>query len=169
MQLIKIFMLFIVFVLSNYIGKMIAGKYKYRLEELQEMKNNLNIFKTKIKFTYEPIPEIFDEISKTSSKNIGSIFKKAKDQMKLKSAGESWKDAVEETKNNLKEEDKKTLNMLSKMLGESDIDGQVSQIDITLSFLEKQIKEAEEEKEKNEKLYKKLGTIMGLAIVIILI
>lgn len=169
MQILKIFMLFGVFIISNYIGKVIAGKFKYRLEELQEMKNALNIFKTKIKFTYEPIPEIFAEISNTSTKNIGNIFKIAKEQMKDKTAGESWKNAIEESKNNLNDEDKKTLYMLSKMLGESDVEGQVSQIDITLEFLEKQIKQAEEEKNKNEKLYRKLGTIMGLAIVIVLI
>lgn len=169
MQIIKIFILFIVFIISNYIGKMIAGKYKYRLEELIEMKNAINVFKTKIKFTYEPIPEIFDEISQNSSKNIQNIFSKAKEEMQNKDAEEAWQNAVMEVQNNLNEEDKKTLCILAKMLGKSDIDGQVSQIDMTLGFLEKQIKQAEEERNKNEKLYRKLGTIMGLAIVIILI
>ena len=35
--------------------------------------------------------------------------------------------------------------------------------------IEKQIEKAEEERNKNEKLYKTLGTVIGLAIVIILI
>ena len=35
-------------------------------------------------------------------------------------------------------------------------------------FLETQIKEATEERQKNERLYTRLGTIMGLAIVIVL-
>jgi stage III sporulation protein AB len=55
-------MLFLVFILSNVIGNYIAKGYMLRLEELEEIKNALNIFKTKIKFTYEPIPEIFGEI-----------------------------------------------------------------------------------------------------------
>lgn len=38
-------------------------KYAYRVKELQEMKNALNIFMTKIKFTYEPIPSTFMYIS----------------------------------------------------------------------------------------------------------
>ena len=133
------------------------------------MKNALNIFKTKIKFTYEPIPEIFDEISKILNKNVGNIFLDAKNQMKSKTASQSWLDAIEKSNNNLEKEDKEVLLMLSKMLGEADLEGQISQIDITLEFLEKQIEEAEFEKNKNEKLYKKLGTIMGLAIVIILV
>ena len=39
---------------------------------------------------------------------------------------------------------------------------------ITQKFLETQLREAQEEKEKNEKLYSKLGTTIGLAIVIVL-
>lgn len=169
MQVIKILLLFIILVLSSMIGKIISGKYRFRLQELKELKNSLNIFKTKIKFTYSPIPEIFEEISKTSNKNVGNIFGTAKEKMKNKTAGDAWNEAILNVDSNLNDEDKQTLQMLSKMLGESDLEGQVSQIDITLNFLEKQIQNAEENKNKNEKLYKKLGTIMGLAIIIILI
>lgn len=49
------------------------------------------------------------------------------------------------------------------------MEGQLSQIEVTESFLDEQIKQAQEEKNKNEKLYKKLGMTIGLAIVIILI
>ena len=84
MQVIKILLLFIILVLSSMIGKIISGKYKFRLQELKELKNSLNIFKTKIKFTYSPIPEIFEEISKTSNKNVGNIFGTAKKKWKIK-------------------------------------------------------------------------------------
>ena len=67
-----------------------------------------------------------------------------------------------------KKQDKNVLKSLSKLLGQTDIEGQTSQIEITQKFLETQIKQAEEEKRKNEKLYSKLGTTIGLAIVIIL-
>lgn len=49
------------------------------------------------------------------------------------------------------------------------MDGQLSQIEVTESFLDEQIRQAQEEKNKNEKLYKKLGMSIGMAIVIILI
>ena len=48
------------------------------------------------------------------------------------------------------------------------MDGQISQIDVTNTFLNLQIDKAEKEKFKNEKLYKTLGTIVGLAIIIVL-
>ena len=46
------------------------------------MKNALNLFKTKAKFTYEPIPTIFEEIAQNTSKNVGIIFQVAKEKMK---------------------------------------------------------------------------------------
>lgn len=52
--------------------------------------------------------------------------------------------------------------------GITDSEGQLSQIEVTESFLDEQIRQAQEEKNKNEKLYKKLGMSIGMAIVIIL-
>ncbi len=169
MQVIKCFMLLFVFMASSFIGRCIAKKYSYRLEELEEIKNILNVFKSKIRFTYEPIPEIFKEIASNAKENIGQIFEEAEKNMQNFSAGEAWENAVQTSETNLTEEDKHVLLMLSKMLGQTDIEGQISQIEITENFLEKQIKEAQQEKDKNEKLYRKLGTTIGIAIVIILI
>lgn len=169
MHIIKIFILFVIFVLSNIIGKMIAGKYRYRLEELQDMKSALAIFKTKIKFTYEPIPEIFAEISSNLNSNVSKLFKNAKENMVIENAGQAWEEAIVKSQNNLNKEDKNVLKIMGKMLGQSDVEGQISQIEVTEEFLDKQIENAQKEKTKNEKLYQKLGTILGLALVIILI
>lgn len=162
-------MLLLVFIASSFIGRCIAKKYSYRLEELEEIKNILNVFKSKIRFTYEPIPEIFREIASNTKENIGQIFERAEENMQNFSAGVAWEKAVQSSETNLTDEDIHVLLMLSKMLGQTDVEGQIGQIEITENFLEKQITEAEEEKNKNEKLYRKLGTTIGLAIVIILI
>lgn len=169
MQVLKYIMLVFIFIGASLIGKILSQKYKYRVKELEEIKNALNIFKSKIKFTYEPIPEIFEEIAKSSNQNIGNIFKMAKEQMKEKTAEIAWKEAISNSENNLNSEDKQALSLLSKMLGQTDVDGQISQIEITQNFLGVQIKQALEEKQKNEKLYSRLGTTIGLVIVIILI
>lgn len=168
MKIVKYFILFLILVFSTLIGKFLSKKYVYRLEELDDIKNALNILKTKIKFTYEPIPEIFEEISNNVNKNVGRIFSLAKEEMRDKIASEAWENAVEKVECNLKREDKKVIKTLSKLLGQTDVEGQISQIEITEEFLEEQIKEAKEEKIKNEKLYTRLGTVVGLTIVIIL-
>lgn len=116
MQIIKYCMLFFVFMLSVLIGRYISQKYRYRLEELEEIKNALNIFKSKIKFTYEPIPEIFGEISKNTNYNISKLFKKATENMQNETASLAWEKAVDEFSGNLNKQDKQTIKMLSKLL-----------------------------------------------------
>lgn len=161
-------MLFIILVACSLIGRYIAKKYVIRVNELEEMKNALNMFRAKIKFTYEPLPEIFEEIAQNTSKSIGQVFMLAKEKMKTSTANVAWEQAIEESENNLTKEDKYVLKTLSKLLGQTDIEGQTSQIEITQKFLETQLKEAQKQREKNEKLYSKLGTTIGLAIVIVL-
>ena len=116
MQIIKYCMLFFVFILSVLIGKYISQKYKYRLEELEEIKNALNIFKSKIKFTYEPIPEIFEEISKNTNYNISKLFKQANQNMQTETASLAWEIAIDEFSSNLNKEDKHAIKTLSKLL-----------------------------------------------------
>ena len=116
MQFIKYCMLFFVFLSSTLIGKYISQKYSFRLEELEEMKNALNMFKSKIKFTYEPIPEIFNEISQDTCKTISALFGKAKEKMKQETASEAWEQAIDELEGNMNQEDKQTVKTLSKLL-----------------------------------------------------
>ena len=54
------------------------------------------------------------------------------------------------------------------MLGQTDVEGQISEIEVTENFLNMQIEKAEEDKKKNQKLYKTLGVTIGLVFVIIL-
>ncbi len=169
MFFIKIIFLILIFVASTFLGIKISKKYSSRLQELQEFQNALNIFEEKIKFTYEPIPDVFKEISEVSKNNVGQVFENASINMKLMSAGEAWEKAIDESNTKLTKDDKDILKGLAKMLGRTDLDGQVSEIRLTKKFLETKIKEAEIEKSKNEKLYKTLGATVGLAIVIILV
>lgn len=169
LQIVKYIGLIIVFIGSTYIGNLISKKYYNRVKELKEMEKALHIFETKIKFTYEPIPQIFEEISKKLIDNISQIFKVASTNMKSTNAGDAWVQALEQSNTNLKKEDIDTLKNLSSLLGKIDIDGQVSQINLVESFLDEQIKSAEEEKNKYSKMYKTLGITIGLTIVIILI
>lgn len=157
-----------IFLSSSAIGILASKKYEDRVNELKEFKNALNMFKSKIKFTYEPIPEIFEEISKQINSNTGKIFKLASSNMEVLAAGEAWNMAVDTNILNINEEDRNILKNLSKLLGQTDIDGQINQIELTSKFLDEQIVKAEKEKLKSEKMYRTLGIVIGLGIVIIL-
>lgn len=169
MIILKYIMIFLVFVISFLIGNIISKKYILRVKELKDFKNALNIIESKMKFTYEPLGEIFIQTSKLLSQNISRIFIKASNNMKDLNAEEAWYKALEEANVNLCREDIENIKNFGKMLGKTDKEGQVSQLELTKTFVEMQIEKAKVEEEKNAKLYKTLGTIVGLAFVIILI
>lgn len=170
MMIIKCLILLLVFASSLSIGILIAKKYENRVKELKDMKNALNIFETKIKFTYASVPEIFEEIAKQFGEEIvGQIFRTASILMKDKSAGEAWNEGIDTVNSNMTLEDKSTLKNLGKLLGKTDLEGQISEIRLVTDLLNTQIELAEIDRRKNEKMYKTLGGIIGLTLVIILV
>ena len=86
MLIFKIVIYSFIFLSSSLIGILISKKYSNRVNELQEFKNALNIFKTKIRYTYEPIPEIFKEISKNVNPKVGYVFHIAAREMNILTA-----------------------------------------------------------------------------------
>ena len=169
MLAIKIIIYSFIFLSCSLIGILISKKYVNRVNELKEFKNALNMFKTKIRFTYAPLPEIFTEIAENVDSNISNVFKKASQKMDICTAGEAWNLALKAEDLNIDDEDRNVLKNLSKMLGKTDLEGQLNQIEMTFDFLDNQIKKAENQRSKSEKMYRTLGMLIGMAIVIILI
>ncbi len=165
----KIILLISIVVASTFLGILFSKKYSNREKELKEMKNALNMFSTKIKFTYEPIPSVFSDISQKIGGNVGQIFARSSNRMKEENAGDAWINAFSDVNCNLKEEDITVLKNLGRMLGQTDIDGQISEIEVVSEFLNTQIENARQERIKNEKMYRTLGIVGGLTIAVILI
>ena len=172
MVFVKYLILFFIFFIVAWIGNLISKKYRNRVNELKIFKEAFNILESKIKFTYEPLGEIFEEISNLYSKNsINYIFISAKENMNNLGVKKSWDDAINSNSQRLclNNEDLNIIKSLGNMLGKTDVDGQLNEIKLSINFLDTQIAIAEEECKKNEKMYRTLGTIFGLAIIIILI
>ena len=171
MYVLKIIMLIAVFCTSTVIGILISKKYSNRLKILKELKNALSIFKVKINYSFETIPDVFKDISAKTKGTTSKIFEETVKNLNEKNmnAGEAWENAVEINGGDLKKEDISCLKDLGKLLGKTDVEGQIAQIDLVSQFIDKQISEATDEKNKNEKMYQKLGAIVGLVIVIVLV
>ena len=167
MIFIKFLNLGLICFICFYIGNLKAKTYENRVIELSKIQNSLIMFKSKIEFTYEPINNIFADISKIIYENKNNIFEET--LKKDKEIYLSWNEAIDEHRNGLSIEDKEIIKMFGKLLGKTDIKGQVSQIELTLNLIEKQIEKAEIDKNKSSKLYKTMGIICGMAICIILV
>lgn len=169
MEIFKIILLTAVMGMCTVLGIIKANKYKLRVIDLQEIKKALNLAITKMRYTYEPLPELFKEISKDLNENIANIFIKAHTYMETLNAGQAWEKSVDESSNNFTNEDINIIKGLSKLLGKTDLEGQLMQIELTIKLIDEQLIEATNLQTKNTKLYKTLGATIGLALMIIFI
>ena len=74
MIIIKYTSLVMVLAISFLLGYLISKKYKDRVNELKEMQIALDILENKIKFTYEPLKEIFYQMKKLLKGNTSELF-----------------------------------------------------------------------------------------------
>lgn len=171
MQSIKWISLMLIFILSALLGNIISKKYKDRVKELKEIKTILNTIETKIKFTQQPLTVIFQELGEETNNKTNMIFKEIYQSIQYESLEKAWNKAIlnNREKLNLIDEDIKIIKGMGKNLGKTDVEGQIKEIETAKEFIITQIEKAEEEKIKNEKMYKTLGGIVGIGIVIILI
>ena len=153
---VKFITLILIFGGTSFIGILVSKRYENRLRELEKLKTAIHMLEVKIKFTYDTIPKIFREIELKIDGNIGKIFGLAQEKMNNFSLEKSWNEAIEDSNCFLLSKDKEILKDLGKTLGQTDIEGQLNQINLIYDFLDMQIKDAVLEKQKNQKLYKTL-------------
>ena len=166
---IKFIVLLLIFWTISRIGVKIANKYVARANNLKQIKRALKILEAKITYTYDMLPDLFYEITEKTKGPVSNLFKNTGDRMHLEFAGEAWENAIDNSDMELTDEDKDVLKSLGKLLGTTDMDGQLNQLNLVNCFLDEQIKEATKSKEKNCVMYRKLGIIVGLAVIIVLI
>lgn len=166
----KLFLLALIIATTSLIGFFLAKQYKDRLKELKDVRLAMNMLETKMKLTKEPIAHIFEEIShKLETQKISTLFSKAADHMEYTTASNAWEEALRIVKTNLTKEDLDMLRTFGKMIGKTDLEGQIKEIELTNILLDQQAEDARIKKQKNGKMYQSLGVISGLALCIILI
>ena len=172
MIILKIIISIAIVTLTGYIGYLKALKLRKREYILRDMVTFLGLVKNEIKYMLSVLPNAY-EVSRqklTTDLNIviGQIVVDMLTFDNLSLIEKSMVDNFAKLEE-LTEYDKNVCISTLKNLGRSDIDGQINIIDNAISILENQIKEANEIKINNSKVYKTVGTIAGIMIVIIFI
>lgn len=171
MEFIRYVFLILILTCSTSIGWILSKGFQDRLKELRYLDKIINIIQNKIKFTGKPLKLIFEEVSNLDKKSpMTNILKEISKNLTNMKIEESIDNAIKNNKNylSLKTEDINLMKSLGTILGKTDINGQMSEINEFKILLKKHLEDAEFEKSKNSKMYKSLGTILGLVIVILL-
>lgn len=119
MIILKSICLFLIFFISMQIGFDRANKYKLRLNNLENIKMSLNLFKTKIEYTNDTIVQVFNQISKIIYEDRENIFKNTIINLEKDKLYDKWKKSLIKEKT-LKEDDKQILKIFGKNLGKLD-------------------------------------------------
>ena len=172
-MLIKIVGSLLIISASTIIGCAYSRDYARRPAQLRELQGQLQILENELSFQLNPLLEAFSTIAGTGSITT-NFFSSAARYLKNKrgiSATRAWELAINDniSATSLVEEDKDIIIAFGKMLGSSDLEGQIRNIRLTLSQLEIQESKAEESRKKNESMYRNLGVLGGLALVIFLV
>lgn len=170
-MLLKIIGSIIVLISCSLWGFSRAKAFAKRPGELKTLQSLLQIFENEISFLSNVLEDAFTRVYKSTDSCVALFFKAAILNLRAgMCADEAWTKAVKDNmdKTSLNSEDENIIISFGKMLGSSDLEGQIKNIRLTINQLKIQEQKAEELKAKNESMYKNLGVLGGLAIIILL-
>ena len=164
----------IVILSCSFLGFILSRDCSKRPQHLRELQGLLQMFENQISYLSDIITEAFERIGRVSDSEIGVFFRRTVELLrdgKALNASEAWEESVEQCirMTALNREDGEILSSFGKLLGKTDIEGQIKNIRLTLGQLVLQERKAEESRKKNENMYRSLGTLGGIAVVIVLL
>ncbi len=143
------------------------------IKDLEEMKKGFNIFSNSMRYTHLPLEEIMIEISQKISGVSSNIFKKTGkylSERKFESAKEAWECSINEffLKSKFSKEDIDTFMYFGKTIGYLDFESQSDNGKYIVEYIDLELENLRKKLEKGQKMYRSLGVLFGLVIVIIL-
>lgn len=171
MIFVKIIIAIAILFITSYMGMELANSLKSREEVLTDMITFLRLVQNEMMYMLNSLPTAY-EMSRqrlnTELKNVLGAISLDMSKLGTGKVDASITNNINSIKS-LNEYDKEIIISTLKNLGRSDLESQYNIIENAISIINKQIKEANEIKNKNSKVYKTIGVITGLMIVIIFI
>ncbi|MDK2563160.1 stage III sporulation protein AB [Romboutsia sedimentorum] len=171
---IKIMIIGVLVACSYLIGEYIYKAYTNRHKQLNDLIRILEIIRMDLSFGMYTLEEIFKRVGDKKEYCTSQFFKKIECELhnnQAKVLDEILNDNMylltKETYLQNKEVDE--IKKLILTLGKSDIESQTRMIDLSIENLKKLTSETKEDIDKKGMVYRKLSTVIGLVIGIILI
>lgn len=174
MSVLKIILNISIILGCSLMGFLYGAIYGKRHLNLSNLIHCIRGLETEVLISGTPLPDALGKIAKNGKGEIASIFQIIKDDLICNKRQEVYYSFLSiesnlKDKYFLKNEDIDSLLTFSKALGKTNRDDQKKNFTVLLSELEELAVDAKIQKQKNEKLYRTLGLLIGLTITIILI
>ncbi|MGZ4162463.1 MAG: stage III sporulation protein SpoIIIAB [Tumebacillaceae bacterium] len=154
-------------------GFYMAARYADRPKQLRHFVNALQILETEILYGATPLPDACSRIGTRLALPVGPFFVTLGDKLRDGrgiTADVAWREALTEHREQmvLKEPDRDVLLAFGRTLGVSDREDQIKHIHLAIAHLSTEEANARDEQSRNEKMWKYLGALLGLTVVILL-
>jgi stage III sporulation protein AB len=157
---------------ASMVGWQIGRYYACRPVQLRALLIALQMLETEIVYGLTPLHRAFVKIGHRVQKEVGQLFLTAAelliteeagvDACLSKAIGKHWTDTA------LRKEEKGVLYSLGQVLGTTDREDQQKHLRLAITHLRGLEEEARTEQEKYERMYKSLGFLGGLLVVILM-
>ncbi|MBR5614163.1 MAG: stage III sporulation protein AB [Clostridia bacterium] len=156
------------------LGMFFASGFRRRVQQLVELENVFAQLEFDIDYLSIPLDESFEKAAKNSCGAISEMFLYITDRLRKNRCCDMqmvWKRAIDRSKDDLflSDDDKRILTDFSKTLGSGNKEKEKNNIKMTLMRLKLAEDEARTAAECNVKMYRGLGILTGVFIVIVLI
>jgi stage III sporulation protein AB len=150
-----------------------AKQYASRPRQIRRLILALKRLETEIMYGFTPLPEALVRIGEQSGGAVGSIFHSAAENMKPpdnRTAQDALQLAIESgwSTTAMKKAEQDIMRQFSYTLGTSDRKDQLGHIATAVRQLESEEHEAREEQNRYEKMFRSLGLLFGVFIVIVM-
>lgn len=174
MDTIRIVFNSIIIIFSSILGYAYGNIYTKRAKNLLDLQYCIRILESEIVNGNLPLPLALENTSIKGRGKIAILFLEIKGDLIVNKQEDVYysflmQRHILKDKYALKEQDIEVFLYLGKILGKTNRLDQENKIKFVISQLENHYIEAESEKNKNSKLYRTLGFLVGLGLVIILI
>lgn len=163
----------LIIVAAFFYGNNISSFYRNRVSQLEEFLLGLEMFRTEVNYGLTPLPHAFINIGAKLKEPVGNIFQDTAGEMQKSkglSARECWQNAWEKNYAALafSPREVKLLERLGLAWGKGDKSDQLRHIALTQELWRQALREAREEMQKNDKIWRYLGLLGGATLAIFL-
>lgn len=143
-----------------------------RLELLEELRRVLMLLSGEIRYIHSPLPEAFRRVGQKAAEPFGTFFKAVADDMEGDEKKPLWELFQKERRRfqgtALQKEDIELLLELGKQMGYLDITMQLRTLELYGTMLEEVIQKAAGDYSGKARMYRYLGVLGGLFLVVLL-
>jgi len=156
------------------IGFQQAAKYAARPRQIRQVANALQRLETEIGYGHTPLPEALERTAHSVPQPIAGVFREAANGLASDSGisfRESWEQAVSQgwRLTAMRANEQAVMQRLGSVLGISDKEDQMKHLRLALLQLKAEEDAAREDQARYEKMWKSLGALIAVLIVILMV